>query len=486
MYFASDMPGGFGESDIYVVYKTASGWSTPKNMGPEINSEGAEFFPTITSDGSLYFSSNGRLGYGGLDIFYSKPYSTDKWTEAKNMGFPINLTTDDFGIVFDESMEKGYFSSNRFGGEGGDDIYYFKINKDRKECTQKVEGKIIDEETGMTGALGLKGGLLNADILLNLDTEDDNELTIGCAGGMDVTANGNYQTDKTATGVNAYRITVKGLTGGHSGMDIYKGRGNANKLMNRILLNAEKFGVRISCIDGGGLRNAIPRESFSDVAVPAENSDAFTSYLRKEELVLKNEYQSTDPGLAIGIENIDTPDTLLDGAFQYKLLRAVSACPNGIYRMSPAINGLVQTSNNIARVLVKDGEFTILCLTRSSVDSEKTDLGQTIAGTFELAGAKTEIGGNYPGWEPRPESAIVKLMSDLYRELYHEDAHVNAVHAGLECGILGTNYPDMQMISFGPNIRGAHSPDEKVQISSVQKYWPFLLEILKRVPEKSK
>lgn len=344
----------------------------------------------------------------------------------------------------------------------------------------------IDEETGMTGALGLKGGLLNAEILLNLDTEDDTELTIGCAGGMDVTASGNYQTDKTATVVNAYRVTVKGLTGGHSGMDIYKGRGNANKLMNRILLNAEKFGLRISCIDGGGLRNAIPRESFSDVAVPAENSDAFTSYLRKEELVLKNEYQSTDPNLAIAIENIDTPDTVMDGAFQHKLLRAVSACPNGIYRMSPAINGLVQTSNNIARVLVKDGEFTVLCLTRSSVESEKTDLAQTIAGTFELAGAKTIFGGNYPGWEPKPESPIVKLMSELYKELYHQDAHVNAVHAGLECGILGTNYPDMQMISFGPNIRGAHSPDEKVQISSVQKYWPFLLETLKRVPAKSK
>ncbi len=344
----------------------------------------------------------------------------------------------------------------------------------------------IDEETGMTGALGLQGGLLNADILLNLDTEDDNELTIGCAGGMDVTASGNYQTDKTATGVNAYRVTIKGLTGGHSGMDIYKGRGNANKLMNRILLNAEKFGLRIHCIDGGGLRNAIPRESFSNVAVPAENSDAFTSYLRKEELILKNEYQSTDPNLAIAIENIDTPGTFLDGVFQYKLLRTVSACPNGIYRMSPAINGLVQTSNNIARVLVKDGGFTILCLTRSSVDSEKTDLGQTITGTFELAGAKTIFGGNYPGWEPKPESPIVKLMSELYKELYHEDAHVNAVHAGLECGILGTNYPEMQMISFGPNIRGAHSPDEKVQISSVQKYWPFLLETLKRVPEKSK
>jgi dipeptidase D len=343
----------------------------------------------------------------------------------------------------------------------------------------------IDEETGMTGALGLKGGLLSAEILLNLDTEDDDELTIGCAGGMDVTANGNYQPEKTATGMNAYRVTLKGLTGGHSGTDIHKGRGNANKLMNRVLLNAEKFGLRINSIDGGSLRNAIPRESFSDVVVPAENSDAFTSYLRKEEQVLKNEYQITDPDLSISIENVDTPDTTLDTAFQYKLLRAVSACPNGIYRMSPAISGLVQTSNNIARILVKDGAFTILCLTRSSVDSEKTDLAQTIAGTFELAGAKTEFGGNYPGWEPKPESAIVKLMSDLYKELYHEDAHVNAVHAGLECGILGTNYPDMQMISFGPNIRGAHSPDEKVQISSVQKYWPFLLETLKRVPEKS-
>ncbi|MEP7255439.1 MAG: aminoacyl-histidine dipeptidase [Ferruginibacter sp.] len=342
----------------------------------------------------------------------------------------------------------------------------------------------IDEETGMTGALGLKGGLLNAEILLNLDTEDDNELTIGCAGGMDVTASGTYQTEKTTAAVNAYRVTVKGLTGGHSGMDIYKGRGNANKLMVRILLSAEKFGLRINSIDGGGLRNAIPRESFADVILPAENSDAFTSYLKREEQVLKNEYQSTDPNLNIAIENIDTPGTVLDAGFQYKLLRTISACPNGIYRMSPEINGLVQTSNNIARVIVKDGAFSILCLTRSSVDSEKTDLAQTICYSFELAGAKTEFGGNYPGWAPKPDAPIVKLMGDLYKELYKEDAHINAVHAGLECGILGTNYPDMQMISFGPNIRGAHSPDEKVQISSVQKYWPFLLETLKQIPVK--
>jgi dipeptidase D len=343
----------------------------------------------------------------------------------------------------------------------------------------------IDEETGMTGALGLKGGLLDAEILLNLDTEDDDELTIGCAGGIDVSANGNYETTKTGTGVTGYRLTVKGLTGGHSGMDIYKGRGNANKLMNRILLNAaEKFDVRINTIDGGGLRNAIPRESFTNVTVPAEKADAFTSLIKVEEQVLQNEYQSTDPNLNISIEKIDLPQTVLDAAFQFKFLRTVAACPNGIYRMSPAINGLVQTSNNLARVLVKEGAFTILCLTRSSVDSEKMDLAKTICFNFELAGAKAGFGGSYPGWAPKPEAPIVKLMSDLYEERYHEKAKVNAVHAGLECGILGTNYPNMQMISFGPNIRGAHSPDEKVQISSVQKYWPFLLETLKRIPAK--
>lgn len=343
----------------------------------------------------------------------------------------------------------------------------------------------IDEETGMTGALGLKGGLLNAEILLNLDTEDDDELTIGCAGGIDVSAGGDYDTEKATTGVTGLRVSVKGLTGGHSGMDIYKGRGNANKVMNRILLNAsDKFELKISIIDGGGLRNAIPRESFADLIVADDKADAFTAFVKDEEAVLKSEYYDTDPNLNISIEKIDTPMTVLGVEFQYKLLRTVATCPNGIYRMSPAINGLVQTSNNLARVLVKDGSFSILCLTRSSVDSEKMDLAKTICSNFELAGATPSFGGSYPGWAPKPESPIVKLMSDLYKEMFNGEAHVNAVHAGLECGILGTNYPDMQMISFGPNIRGAHSPDEKVQISSVQKFWNYLLETLKRIPER--
>jgi dipeptidase D len=344
----------------------------------------------------------------------------------------------------------------------------------------------IDEETGMTGALGLQGGLLDAEILLNLDTEDDDELTIGCAGGIDVSANGNYTTENAAPNYTGFRLTVKGLTGGHSGMDIYKGRGNANKLINRVLLNtADLFIVKVSLIDGGGLRNAIPRESFAELSVAAEHADAFVTYIKGEERVLKSEYQSTDPNLNISIESIDVPETVLNAAFQFNLLRTIAACPNGIYRMSPAINGLVQTSNNLARVLVKDGEFTILCLTRSSVDSEKIDLAKTISYIFEMNGATPSFGGSYPGWAPKPEAPIVKLMSDLYKEMFKADAHVNAVHAGLECGILGTNYADMQMISFGPNIRGAHSPDEKVQISSVQKYWPYLLETLKRIPEKN-
>ena len=341
----------------------------------------------------------------------------------------------------------------------------------------------IDEETGMTGALGLKGGLLNAKILLNLDTEDDRELTIGCAGGIDVTATGNYIPEKTPEGVNAFRITIKGLTGGHSGMDIYKGRGNSNKLMNRILLNAaESFGLKINTIDGGGLRNAIPRESFSNVVVAAEQVDAFKKFMKEQGQVLITEYKSTDPNIDLSLENIDTPATVLPVDLQYKLLRTIHACPNGIYRMSPDITGLVQSSNNVARVLVSDGAYSVLCLTRSAVDSEKMDLAAAIRSTFELVGAAVSFGGSYPGWAPNPDAGIVKLMSDLYKERYKEDADVNACHAGLECGIIGKNYPGMEMISFGPNIHGAHSPDEKVQISSVQKYWAFLLETLNRIP----
>ncbi|MDX5437367.1 MAG: aminoacyl-histidine dipeptidase, partial [Pontibacter sp.] len=257
----------------------------------------------------------------------------------------------------------------------------------------------IDEETGMTGAMGLKGGLLDATIMLNLDTEDDRELTIGCAGGVDVTAIGKYTQEQTPAGAKGYRISIKGLTGGHSGMDIHRGRGNANKLMNRILSQAaEQFGVRVGTIDGGGLRNAIPRESFAEVAVSAEKENDFKAFVEEQKAILLNEHSTTDPNLQVILEGTDTPAQVAAADFTGKLVRALYACPNGIYRMSPDIEHLVQTSNNVARVLVKDGEFTILCLTRSSVDSEKMDLARAIKSALELAGADVKFSGSYPGW----------------------------------------------------------------------------------------
>ena len=343
----------------------------------------------------------------------------------------------------------------------------------------------IDEETGMTGALALKGGLLDGEIMLNLDTEDDDELTIGCAGGIDVTATGKYATEASKNS-SAFRVTIKGLTGGHSGMDIHRGRGNANKLMNRLLLNlSNDLAIEISSVDGGSLRNAIPRESVSVITVSENNKEALKKQIQNFEITIKAEHNTTDPKLVVTIEDTEMQAHVFNKDFQYKLLRSIYACPYGIYRMSPDIAGLVQTSNNIARVIVKDGAYQIQCLTRSSVDSEKIDLQHAITSVFELLGAEISAAGSYPGWTPKPSSPIVKLMSDLYKERYNTEAKVSACHAGLECGILGTNYPEMQMISFGPNIRGAHSPDECVQISSVQKYWGFLLETLVRIPKKN-
>ena len=340
----------------------------------------------------------------------------------------------------------------------------------------------IDEETGMTGALALKGGLLDAQIMLNLDTEDDNELTIGCAGGVDVTATGKYN-QEAPKNKSAFKVTVKGLTGGHSGMDIHRGRGNANKIMNRLLWSlTNDLKIEIASVDGGSLRNAIPRESVS--IVTATDVAALKKQIQEFEKTIKEEHSTTDSKLIITIEETETPAQVFNADFQYKLLRSIYACPYGIYRMSPDIAGLVQTSNNVARVIVKDGTYQIQCLTRSSVDSEKLDLQFAITSAFQLLGAEITAAGSYPGWTPKPSSPIVKLMSDLYKERYNEEAKVSACHAGLECGILGTNYPNMQMISFGPNIRGAHSPDETVQISSVQKYWGFLLETLVRIPKK--
>ncbi|WP_159019631.1 aminoacyl-histidine dipeptidase [Algibacter sp. L3A6] len=344
----------------------------------------------------------------------------------------------------------------------------------------------IDEETGMTGAMGLKGGLLTGGILLNLDTEEDDEIGVGCAGGIDVTATRTYEEEETPEFKIGYKITVKGLQGGHSGMQIHEGLGNANKIMNRVLFDGfENFGLRISEIDGGSLRNAIPRESNAVVAIDAIHEEAFLLETKEQEAMLKAELKTMEPNLEIIVSKVETPEKIMDLGVQEGLTRAIYAAWNGVYRMSADIPELVETSNNIARVIVKDGAVKIGCLTRSSVESSKWDLANTLRSTFELTGCEVTCTGDYPGWSPNMDSAILKVMTKLYEKLNNEKPHVAACHAGLECGILGTNYPDMDMISFGPTIKGAHSPDERAQISSAQKYWDFIIEILKEIPGKA-
>ena len=284
--------------------------------------------------------------------------------------------------------------------------------------------------------------------------------------------------------MRGYRLTVSGLKGGHSGVDIHLGRANANKLMNRLLWHASKsFGLRIAEIDGGGLRNAIPRESFAVVAVPESQESNFKLWLQETTETIRNEYQTTDPEARIVAHPTDCPKAVIPTSLQRSLLGTLYAAPCGIHRMSPDMEGLVQSSNNLARVQVQDGEVGIHCLTRSSVNSERDDLANAIMAVLELTGAEVNASGAYPGWQPAPSSEIVTLMSTLYEELFGQSAHVAACHGGLECGILGHNYPELDMISFGPNIENPHSPDERTQISSVQKYWKFLIETLKQIPQ---
>lgn len=343
----------------------------------------------------------------------------------------------------------------------------------------------IDEETGMTGALGLKGGLLNGEFLLNLDTEEDDELTIGCAGGLDVTAKRKYKEENVSGSYAAFTVTVKGLNGGHSGMDIHKGLGNANKIMNRLLYGSlEKFGVRISEINGGSLRNAIPRESVAICIVPADQQQDWKKDFEKRATEIKFEFKTTEKNLSIELKETTMPSNVMVAETQTSLLKAIYTAHNGVYRMSADIPNLVETSNNVARVLVKDGEITIQCLTRSSVESSKYDLAESLKSAFELCGCEVTFAGAYPGWAPNVESPLLEMMIKLYEKQNGQKPKVAACHAGLECGILGRNYPGMDMISFGPTIKGAHSPDERANIASVEKYWKYVLEILINIPAK--
>ena len=344
----------------------------------------------------------------------------------------------------------------------------------------------IDEETGMTGALNLKGGILTGEILLNMDTEEDDEIDIGCAGGIDVLATRRYEEEETPENSVGYRITVKGLQGGHSGIDIHKGLGNANKIMNRLLFDGfENFGLQISEINGGSLRNAIPRESIATVVVARMYDEAYVFDMQEIINDIKNEFKTTEPNLVIEIIKSDLPEKVMDLGVQEGIIRSIYAAQNGVYSMSADMENLVETSNNIARVIIKDGEIAIGCLTRSSVETSKFDLANSLRSVFELCGCEVVFSGNYPGWTPNTKSEILDVLTAIYEKQNGEKAKIVACHAGLECGILGVNYPDMDMISFGPTIRGAHSPDERASIKSAQKFYKFVTEILQNIPMKN-
>lgn len=343
----------------------------------------------------------------------------------------------------------------------------------------------VDEETGMTGARGLKPGLLKGDILINLDSEDEGELYVGCAGGLDATAVLPYAEKPVPAGYKGYKLSITGLLGGHSGMDIILGRGNANKVMARVLLPLMKdAGAELSSIEGGSLRNAIPREAFATLAIPAESCGKAVEIVKAHYAFIQNELALQDAGVKVTLDECTIPSSIIDRVAAIKLVQAVYACPNGVERMSDAVPGLVETSNNLAIVKSENGKIEVKCLLRSSVDSAKDVLGEAVKATFELAGASVRLEGGYPGWKPNMDSDILKTMKSVYNKLYGKEPEVKAIHAGLECGILGGAYPNWDMISCGPTIRSPHSPDERALIPTVEKWWNFVIEVLKEAPVK--
>ncbi len=342
----------------------------------------------------------------------------------------------------------------------------------------------VDEETGLTGAFGLKPGFLKSNILLNLDSEDDGQIFIGCAGGQDTLAWLPYDKVEINEDYKSFKIMVSGLKGGHSGDEINQNRGNANKILNRFLWeNTQELGIQLNKFDGGNLRNAIAREAFAIVMLPAENVKELQSRLLGFEDDIKGEFHISEPYLKISIEDIETPEFVVDNESTQELLNAVYACPHGVIAMSQDIEDFVETSTNLASVKFEEDEILITTSQRSSIESAKNDISNMVASVFNLAGGRIKHSDGYPGWKPNPNSQINAQTAEAYERLFDEKPEVLAIHAGLECGLIGDKYPSMDMTSYGPTIKRAHSPDEKIEISTVGKFWELTLDILKNIPE---
>jgi dipeptidase D len=342
----------------------------------------------------------------------------------------------------------------------------------------------IDEESGMTGALGLQPGFLKGSILLNLDSEDEGEIFIGCAGGTDTVATFKYKTSRVKRNWIALRFVVGGLQGGHSGDEIHRGFGNSIKILNRFLWNTDqRFKIRLASIEGGKARNAIPREAEAVILVPAGNLELIRVYFESFLQIIKGEKIQLEPDFTMTMEQEGAPEFSMRRKFQRKLFNALYACPHGVIAMSQDIPGLVETSTNLASVK-NSGEDVLEIVTsqRSSIESAKQDIADRMGSLFKLMGASIKHSGGYPGWKPDTSSEVLKVSEKVYRELFNQEPDVKAIHAGLECGLFLQKYPDLDMISFGPTIKGAHTPEERIRIDTVDKFWLFLLEMLRQIP----
>lgn len=340
-----------------------------------------------------------------------------------------------------------------------------------------------DEETGMTGAFGLEAGWLEGEILLNTDSEEDGEVYMGCAGGVD--ANIRFPLEQVAAGEGAgFELQVKGLRGGHSGVDIHRGRGNANKLLVRLLKAADPLGVRLSDISGGTLRNAIPREARAKLLVPTASVADFKALVDQYAGIYQTELAAVEANLTVLLQEQDAPSQLLSDDLQRRLLDALMACPNGVIRMSDAIPGVTETSTNLGVIKTLENEVYVQCLIRSLHDSGRESVEQMTRSLFSLAGASCEFTGAYPGWAPNVNSPVMELVRNSYQTLFGDLPNVMVIHAGLECGLFKGAYPDWDMVSFGPTIRGAHSPDERVHIPAVERFWQLLVHVLEQIPVK--
>jgi dipeptidase D len=433
--------------------------------------------------GNILISRKARPGFSNLQPVCLQSH-LDMVCE-KNSSSPHNFDTDPIDAYVDGEWVKA--KGTTLGADNGIGIAaQLAVLTDPKIGYGPVECLFtVDEESGLNGAKCLAGGFFKSRVLLNLDSEDEGELFIGCAGGMNTLARFKYKSKKTPVGCRAYRITISGLLGGHSGSDIEKDRGNSIKILNEILWEARnRFDIRLATFEGGNLRNAIPREAYAIIVIPSKYVEVFEEFFHETTKKLMATVRLEEPDFNITLEEAGHPLRILKKKPQEKLLNALYVCPNGVISFSKTIPGLVETSTNLASVKFGPSQ-TILITTsqRSSDDAAKQAIANKVRSTFKLAGAKIEHSEGYPGWKPDPSSAILSLTSATYKRLFKTEPKVKAIHAGLECGLFLEKYPALDMISFGPTIYDAHSPAERLHIGSTEKFWKLLVEILKNMPK---